>query len=63
MQESEGLGSIGWGAVVVLLLLVAAIISFGFSAAIYFGLIGTVAMLGIIIALCLGDSFGRRAGG
>lgn len=60
MQATEGLGGIGWCAVAVLLVGILAVVLFGFSAAIYFGLIGTAVALAIMVALCLGDSFGRR---
>jgi hypothetical protein len=56
MPETEGLGKTGWAALGLLVLVVALVVMFGFSAAIYAGLVGTAAAMAIIIVLCLGDT-------
>lgn len=56
MPETEGLGKTGWAALGFLLLAIALVVMFGFSAAIYVGLIGTAVALATIVMLCLGDS-------
>lgn len=56
MPETEGLGRTGWAALGLLLLAIALVVSFGFAAAIYIGLVGTFAAMAIIILLCLGDT-------
>jgi hypothetical protein len=56
MPETEGLGKTGWAALGLLVLAVALVVMFGFSAAIYAGLVGTAAAMAIIIVLCLGDT-------
>jgi hypothetical protein len=56
MPETEGLGKTGWAALGLLVLAVALVVMFGFSAAIYAGLVGTAAAMAVIIVLCLGDT-------
>lgn len=55
MPETEGLGKTGWAALAVLITCIALVVVFGFSAAIYIGLVGTAAALVIMVVLCLGD--------
>ncbi len=56
MPETEGLGRTGWAALGLLLLAIALVVSFGFAAAIYIGLLGTAAAMVIMVMLCLGDT-------
>jgi hypothetical protein len=56
MPETEGLGKTGWAALALLVLGILAVVVYGFAAAIYIGLIGTAAMLVLIVMLCLGDT-------
>ncbi len=56
MPETEGLGKTGWAALASLVLAVALVVTFGFSAAIYAGLVGTAAALAVIVILCLSDT-------
>lgn len=56
MPETEGLGKTGWAALGLLVVAVALVVMFGFSAAIYAGLVGTAVAMVIIVALCLGDT-------
>jgi hypothetical protein len=56
MPETEGLGKTGWAALALLVLGIVLVVVFGFAAAIYIGLIGTAALLVVIVLLCLGDT-------
>ena len=52
MPETEGLGKTGWAALALLISCIALVVVFGFSAAIYIGLVGTAAALVIMVLLC-----------
>jgi hypothetical protein len=56
MPETEGLGKTGWGVLAALVLAIVVVATFGLSAAIYLGLLGTVAAMATLIVLCLGDT-------
>lgn len=56
MPETEGLGKTGWAALAILVVCIALVVVFGFAAAIYIGIVGTVAAFAIMIVLCLGDT-------
>jgi hypothetical protein len=56
MPETEGLGKTGWAALALLLLGILLVVVYGLAAAIYIGLVGTAAVLVLIVVLCLGDT-------
>lgn len=60
MQESEGLGTLGWVLLALLLLGVVAALAFGFTSLVYIALPLTVVVFVTIVALCTGTS--RKAG-
>jgi hypothetical protein len=55
MPETEGLGKTGWGVLAAVVVAIVVVATFGLSAAIYLGLLGTAAAMAILIVLCLGD--------
>ncbi|MDW8371001.1 MAG: hypothetical protein RMK81_12065 [Geminicoccaceae bacterium] len=56
MQQSEGLGTVGWVALALVALAVVVALAFGFTALIYLALPMTIVVFGAIIALCTGSS-------
>lgn len=60
MQESEGLGTLGWVLLALLLLGVVVALAFGFTSLVYIALPLTVVVFVTIVALCTGTS--RKAG-
>lgn len=54
MQESEGLGPLGWGALGVLVLAVLCAVIFGVATIFWFALPLTFVALAVLIALCGG---------
>ncbi|MCS6878519.1 MAG: hypothetical protein N2038_13870 [Geminicoccaceae bacterium] len=56
MQESEGLGTLGWVLLAVLLLEVVVALAFGFSKLVYLALPLTVVVFVAMVALCTGTT-------